>query len=661
MNKHLKVSSALITENFKLHWYIPVLTFLSYFFLTIFRIVSNYGEYGLENISYYIKNALQNQNVGLVLILGFLPLITSCIVMNYYHNQNKAFFITTQPMSRSRVFNSQVLSGWIMMIAPVVLIVLLFIALYGSTMVSVAADGSVTTYQEDIVGTAHMYTIKSVLNWLLNTTATLTFFYGLFTLAGSIVGNTAMQILGSGVLSFAIPLLTGISDEYLNEFIAGYSCLPDWIDNVGIYSNPIFGMLFTGEYSNAPRAVYYLIIGIVLIAISNFAVNKANMENVGDGMIFRKIEELSAWLVGIISGLAFGLFMSGIIESRAAAISGIIIGAVIAFFIVKIITHRTVKVFNKYNFKSLGILIIIVLFLGLCLVCDVTGFSKKIPDESIIKSVDVDDMFFGYDDGYNRYDEEGKLVGGLYLSDKESIDAVLELHRYIVSSGKYYASIDGKNTTYYYGSDGEEAKKEIAEGKISERVYFNYYLKDGSVLKRSYSYIVDEESLKLADKISKLDEIKKNVNIVENYKSLGEIDSISLNINSAVYDTTDQYKGGTYYSIEIREDDIDSILKAYENDLKERSYISSEVSKTIINDEYNQLFKSQLLEGERVKNTYFEIVLNYLNESGAFDSKYITLDRGFNNVVETLSELDYFSVDKITSSGGSYELNRWYE
>ena len=63
------ISPALSKENYKMHWYLPVLIFLGYFFTGIFPLIMNMESLGIlpEENTYsrwpnYALNSLENEN-----------------------------------------------------------------------------------------------------------------------------------------------------------------------------------------------------------------------------------------------------------------------------------------------------------------------------------------------------------------------------------------------------------------------------------------------------------------------------------------------------------------------------------------------------------------------------------------------------------------------
>ena len=74
-------SLTLLLENFKLYWYIPLLSFAAYFFGGIFPIITH--RENIDDYSGFLTNSFANYNVAYLPLLVFVPLIASVTVMNF--------------------------------------------------------------------------------------------------------------------------------------------------------------------------------------------------------------------------------------------------------------------------------------------------------------------------------------------------------------------------------------------------------------------------------------------------------------------------------------------------------------------------------------------------------------------------------------------------
>ena len=124
-NKIFSLSSALILENMKRYWYVPALSFLIYFMSGIFPILISKDN--LNYLGSFVDHSLCNWSVPYVFLLISVPLIASVLMMGFMHKPAHSMAIHSQPFSKSKIFNSQLLSGWIMCLAPILLMVLFYL------------------------------------------------------------------------------------------------------------------------------------------------------------------------------------------------------------------------------------------------------------------------------------------------------------------------------------------------------------------------------------------------------------------------------------------------------------------------------------------------------------------------------------------------------
>ena len=78
------LSKPLMLEILKMYWYVPVLSFVLYFFTGIFPILINIRR--LAEMDYYIYNIMAGWNLGGILLIVLLPLVMSVLMMNFIHH-----------------------------------------------------------------------------------------------------------------------------------------------------------------------------------------------------------------------------------------------------------------------------------------------------------------------------------------------------------------------------------------------------------------------------------------------------------------------------------------------------------------------------------------------------------------------------------------------
>ena len=493
-------SLTLLLENFKLYWYIPLLSFVAYFFGGIFPIITH--RENIDDYSGFLTNSFANYNVAYLPLLVFVPLIASVTVMNFYHRQDRAIALHSQPLSKSRIFNSQLLSGWLMCALPLLLTALLYLCFMTECNVY-----TVTEYDNFYSGSPaaqsiNVYTAANIACWLGSTTAMMTFFYGLYTLAGALVGTGIMQVLLSGVFFGACPMILFIAQGYCQEFLRGYSGMSQTAENLMIGANPAVQIISNfGEMLSLKLCLIYLAAGVLALVLARLAYGKAKLEKVGDSMMFRTLEELITWLISFVGATACGMIFYYLLsETLPTLLLGVFVGLLATYFVVKIIIAKSVKVFTKRNLISLGIASLICLLFLAVTVFDLTGYHKRVPAESRITGVYAADL--SPDGNYAYLGLPAALrAENQLITDPVVIEKVRKLHKICVELSKNEMQLsalrrsgilkpeafpDGKIPEIYKNST-DNAGNLIADSMSYITCRFHYQLQNGKSFKRSFT------------------------------------------------------------------------------------------------------------------------------------------------------------------------------
>ena len=552
-------SLTLLVENFKMYWYIPLLSFVAYFFGGIFPIIANHDD--LDNYCGFITNSFANYNAAYLPLLVFVPLIASVTVMSFYHKQDRAIALHSQPLSKSRIFNSQILSGWLMCELPLILTALLYLCFMKECYMHAVSDyySSSADVTDPAMQNVNVYTVFNIAAWLGSTTAMMTFFYGLYTLAGALVGTGIMQVLLSGVFFGVVPMILFIAHTYCDEFLCGYGGMSDTAENLMLSANPALRVFACfGDMLSAKFCLLYLLVGLAALVLARTAYAKAKLEKVGDSMIFKSVEEFITWLISFVGaascGLLFYLLAGGTLP---ILILGMLVGLLVTYFVVKIIIAKSIKVFNKRNLISLGIAALICLLFLAVTVFDITGYHKRIPAEDQIEGVYVVDL--STSNLYTYYSMPNELRTANYLvTDPAVIEKVRALHEICAALGKSDMEIsqmqargivkpedfpDGKiPELYHYSLDGAgNLNPEAARGVTCT---FSYKLKNGTTFNRSFPCYLTDEAAEIITELQSMPAYQAAFTIGDKLKEL-DITSISADVQNFYSENSEKYEEDT--------------------------------------------------------------------------------------------------------------------
>ncbi len=556
-------SLTLLLENFKLYWYIPLLSFAAYFFGGIFPIITH--RENIDDYSGFLTNSFANYNVAYLPLLVFVPLIASVTVMNFYHRQDRAIALHSQPLSKSRIFNSQILSGWLMCALPLLLTALLYLCFMTECNVY-----TVTEYDNFYSGSpaaqsVNVYTAANIARWLGSTTAMMTFFYGLYTLAGALVGTGIMQVLLSGVFFGACPMILFIAQGYCQEFLRGYSGMSQTAENLMIGANPAVQIISNfGEMLSLKLCLIYLAAGVLALVLARLAYGKAKLEKVGDSMMFRTLEELITWLISFVGATACGMIFYYLLsETLPTLLLGVFVGLLATYFVVKIIIAKSVKVFTKRNLISFGIAALICLLFLAVTVFDLTGYHKRVPAESRIAGVYAADL--SPDGNYAYLGLPAALrAENQLITDPVVIEKVRKLHKLCVELSKNEMQLsalrrsgilkpeafpDGKIPEIYKNST-DNAGNLIADSMSYITCRFHYQLQNGKSFKRSFTCFLTDEAAELITELQAMPVYQDTLTLGDKLKAL-DVLSISANveryyIEDDTFETKDPTVGEEY-------------------------------------------------------------------------------------------------------------------
>ena len=560
-NTIFSLSKALITENIKMYWYLPALSFITYFMAGIFPLLVDDTMVTLEN-HWYLDDCLNNWNLAFVLLLVAVPLIASMLVMSFLHNPVRAAAVHAQPFSRNKIFCSQALTGWLMCVVPLVPMTLLYVL--------IASRGT------------------QPLEWMAMSVIIITFFYGLFMLAGALTGTGVMHLLLSGVFFGIVPLVIWIAMMYCEGFLPGFYNVPDGVTDFMCYSNPLLAMLMEGngtEDYTSLQVVCYIIAGIVMLILTYAAYSRAKLEHVGDSMLYKAIEEIITWAIVFVGMAAFGYFFYKAVDSsKFMLLVGMAFGTLLTFVVVKIVLERSIKIVNKQNLASLGIFVILAALFTSVTIYDITGFAKKIPAAEDIVSVRRSSLeVYGDRFYYSNFADDFRPDSD--IDQPETIALVLELHKYIVENDRYEQD-NYNGSVEVYASDGTITK-------VSNLyMTFDYELLDGRRMQRRFEVAMDQNVADRLNAIITSKEFKDDGNLSERIKA-ENVQYIQLHtydpyvydyiiekygeVDDAAYDQiiNQEYKGWSNTDIVILIEDtkkIEEFLAALRQDYYNRTY-----------------------------------------------------------------------------------------
>lgn len=434
--------------------------------IQIFVEMINAARYGqLPNASLaerVILNFTSEIGVPLSLLFGLLAAVA---VFSYLFNNRSTGLMHTLPIKRGGLFLTNYLSGLCFLLVPNLLIALL-------TFLAESAAGILNSW--------------NIVLWLLIQCGTAFFFYTFAVFCGMFTGNIIAMPAFYGIFNLLALVISILLDTVMNLFVFGYNgiswaeTLVEWLTPVvklinglrfrSVLENGVEVRLFTGfQYVLA-----YCGVALVLLIAALFLYESRHMETAGDVIAVGWAKPVFkfgfAFCAALCGGMALYYTFGSLFESETVFFTlCAVIAGVIGCFVAEMLLQKSFKVFRK-GWLSCGIFSVCIVLLLVGLSSDVMGLEGWVPKPNSVASVRLNGSTLA------PYDSGDRSVRD--TEDPKDIEKIVALHQKIVNDRAFYEAFDS-GLTGWVG--------DTAPSWDYHYLSFNYTLKDGSTVSRSYS------------------------------------------------------------------------------------------------------------------------------------------------------------------------------
>lgn len=412
---------------------------------------------GVKESAVTVVTAAMKTSVEASVVSGFLMgILAAMAVFGFLYNSRSCGMIASTPVRREAVFCSAYLAG-----ALPVLAANLFIAVLNWLF----------TLSSGIEG-ACIFKMNAIL-FAVNSMEFLIFFSisaFIAMLTANIVALPVLYLIFNFVflgMEYVVRMLYGM-------FIFGYSDHPDCVlefmspliylfTRIGINVNISTGSAAV-SLTNWSALLGYIIAAVVFSVTALLLYRKRRMESAGDVIAVNSLRPVFKFCVTACAALCFGLLFFVIISTLFTSLSmsmlvlsaGLIIGAFIGYFASEMLLKKSFHVF-KGNWKGFVITVILCIVFAFVCVTDLFDLSSQLPDIDDIEMIVCNREAGGYD-----------------VTERSDIEAILDVNKAIIDDRDKYEGLD--DTGYE------------SVGYVSLR----YKLKDGRVICRGYTLLIDD-------------------------------------------------------------------------------------------------------------------------------------------------------------------------
>lgn len=490
-------SKAIVQDNFKRNWSIPVMGFIAYAMFGLMPVLTSYRSF--KNIADYAEGVMRGSSFMVNAVIIVIAIVTASVVFGYLHNQTSSNAMHAMPTNRSKLFASAVISGWVLMIIPLVVFGFSMLILRGATTVAgMPQDESIAEVM--FGGTAdakEIYTLPHVLGFILTGVINASYAFAVSCLAAVLAGKKVIHELLAFFLLVLPALIASTIESMMSEYLFGFTDLN--IDYSWLGAT-FAAMSKEGYGIQIVHSVYYLALTVAILAASLWIYKKVKLERIGNSTTFPEVADVLVVLLTVLLSITFGNTFTYLVSTTQlgkpmmCAIATLA-SSILYYVIMRMVADGGPSIFNKKNMLKylpcLGILIVLLAFTAY----DITGFNTRMPAAEEVESVHV---YTTFPAGTFNTEED--------FSDPAAIESLLGLQKAIIDDRDVSAK-EGYNsddfTLTWKLKDGREIKRKYDARKAKE------YARTEKALKELYNTASFKEKLyidaeKVAAKCSKV-------------------------------------------------------------------------------------------------------------------------------------------------------------
>ncbi len=376
------------------------------------------------------------------LIFGIVPIILSIFLFRYLMTKKSIDFAHSNPVTRKSYYLHYILTGIAILIVPILI----------ATMVLFLTQLGLGEF-----GGMHF---SEYLKWIAESSIRGLFGFSLGVLVATITGNSIVQGLITYTIFVIPPIVISAIAYFMSLVVKGFPT-EDSLHSLDYQRTVWLLDIMRVDFKLAlskPALIVYLGVSIMLLFVGYFFYKKRKSEKASSSFVFKFIQPIFKYSLTISAMILGGIYF---VETRSQSwtllIVGLFIGSICGYFIAEVILQKTWRVFSRM--KGYGGFVAVTIILSVAVKLFLPIYENKIPSVSEVEKVYCSDSYF---EDVETQGIRAEMENEIHTyTDPESIKAVQQLHQKAID-------VDSPKLEGY------------------RNLYINYYLKDGSQLRREY-------------------------------------------------------------------------------------------------------------------------------------------------------------------------------
>lgn len=435
---YCRFAPSIFIENLRRFWYIPTIAFIFMFLQTALPIVMVSDK---NDLGGYLELMFWNKQPGLLGINLILPVVSAIGIFRYLHTVSGTTYVNALPFSRDRLFNTNLLTGWLISIVPTLLLSAVLLIMSTPVIYEV---GGIWHGGGEIPGKmVDVFAPHVIFAWMGLSVLAITFVYAVSVFAGVVTGTTAHHLIGAIGFNFLLPAAVLTFGGYSEKYLSGYA-----FDGELVLSFSPWLFTISKNTMGAKYVIIYIAVIVAILLLCYYLYKRRHMERASDGVAFGFMLPLVSYVFAFFGMSGMGFYLEEIGRSKIYFYIGLILGASLFFIIARMIVLKTARVFDKRLLKNLLIYAVAAALFVTSFAMDWFGYETRIPKLSSISNVQLKINSYGaeYSNRFSSYffkpleetannrPDYGPLpFTEFVLSDPENVKAISDLHRDILA------------------------------------------------------------------------------------------------------------------------------------------------------------------------------------------------------------------------------------
>ena len=581
----IRKRKSLLLHSLRSYWWLAVICSVVYGFagpvymlmhLDMISRVQRYTPAQMETEELFLQSQLGSLRQVLQ-AEGFMPLylaavalaaVIGCVMFFYLQQKKQVNFYHSQPVTRTRLFVNQYITGLLVNLVPMLLMLALMLGI-------IAAYGLGGALEAGPV-------LRHVAYMLLFALAS----YSIAVLSGQLAGTMMTQIAVNTVLHFAVPVAGWILNMLCNLFYATFNGGSALIETSLMFS-PLCAMFnYLSEASavrgTASMAIQPLDTATLLVNLA-FAIGftllawvlyqKRPSEATGKALVYAASEPILKGYLMFVVGIVVGLIFMAV-GNKLFFYFGVVSFA--------ILTHMTCEVIIQHDFRAMtkrlpqcAVLLVLVLAIVGIFRFDVLQHDAYLPEPDTVARVSLT---------VPQAENTSSSYENQYSSDPAVKQAVYDLLEPIVTGQQYRGSeFAGYPSPYDNGNVDTTSitvQYELASGKTASRIYRAI---PAEAIEEAYANLYNQQAYREAiyrEMLQAAPETVYSMYVSDTmiYEQAREttrmVETVSVSATREIAVTTEAVpQAATLYNKELQGYQVmAAILAAYQDDVRNRQF-----------------------------------------------------------------------------------------